>query len=230
MNSKVEIKVCASPDELAENALRLLQCAAERALQVQPFFTLAVAGGSSPALLYRLLGQSGWDFSRWRVVYGDERFLPEGDQQRNSTLLEREWLSHLRVPVAMHQTLCFSDNFTADVAEYSKAVAACLPLDFALLGMGEDGHTASLFPRKHFAEGVAVMVDDAPKPPARRMSLNYSSLNSATTVCFLVSGVSKAEAVKQWQQGESLPVTQIQGRVQTYLLLDTAAAQLLKLR
>jgi 6-phosphogluconolactonase len=126
--------------------------------------------------------------------------------------------------------LHFGASFPRAVQDYGETIRACLPLDFALLGVGEDGHTASLFPHKRYDDGTVVLVDDAPKAPPERMSLSYSSLNSAKTVCFLVSGAAKVDVLEKWQQGESLPVAQVLGKAKTYLLLDVAAARLMPAR
>ena len=108
----------------------------------------------------------------------------------------------------------------AAAALYAEAISPLLPLDVALLGIGEDGHTASLFPGHSHPRQTVVPVHDAPKPPPERISLSPDTLCDAETVCFLVTGSSKREIVHKVLQGEKLPAASIRGRQKTYLVTD----------
>ena len=96
-----------------------------------------------------------------------------------------------------------------------------------LLGMGEDGHTASLFPGQVWGETEdspdALPIDTAPKPPPERVSLSAARLNRSARVWFLITGPSKRHALRRWESGEALPVTVVQGRQETVAWLDAAA-------
>ena len=93
-----------------------------------------------------------------------------------------------------------------------------------LLGMGEDGHTASLFPGHHHPEDALVVpVHHAPKPPADRVSMTERALGSCQQLIILVTGASKQDAVARWQQGDSLPVNRITTSGSTEVLVDEQA-------
>ena len=113
----------------------------------------------------------------------------------------------------------------AAAASYAPLVEAALPFDLVLLGMGEDGHTASLFPGHAVPEGALVIpVHDAPKPPADRVSLTPMALTAAREVLILVTGVGKRQALAAWRDGADLPVARVAAAGQTIVLLDRAAA------
>ena len=215
-----QIRSFASADAMAEAACRQILALAEQAIAERGRFVMALAGGNTPAGLYRRLAASAADFSRWQLVYGDERFLPAGDNERNSTLVSECWLQAVNFPAENHHALPAADTVQQAAAAYSRQVAALLPLDLALLGIGEDGHCASLFPGHACCQDVACAVTNAAKPPAQRVTLSEASLNSAAQVIFLVSGRQKKAVVMQGLAGADVPFTHIHGRRHTWLLAD----------
>ena len=108
---------------------------------------------------------------------------------------------------------------------YAEEIAAWQPFDLVLLGMGEDGHIASLFPgHEHPAEPLVVPVHEAPKAPKDRLSLNYGAICAARHRLLLVTGEGKGAALAAWRRGEDLPVARVAACGRMTVLLDEAAA------
>jgi len=210
----------ADADAAAGAALDLILEEAAAAIALRGRFVLALCGGSTPQAVYRRLAETKQDWQRWHLLYGDERCLPRGDAGRTTTLVERCWLNKISFPPGNHHVPPVERGTDAAALDYGAAIAPLLPLDMALLGMGEDGHTASLFPGHAHPDQVVVPVHDAPKPPPDRISMSYATLCGAATVCFLVTGEAKREALRNWLDGADLPVARVTGTRQTILITD----------
>lgn len=169
----------------------------------------------------------------WGVVdlwWGDERFLPAGDPERNETQARSALLDHVSVdPARVHVMGADDGQFTDDPEAAAAAYADELhsaKLDIVLLGVGPDGHVASLFP-DHPAlqdDRAAVAVHDSPKPPPTRISLSMPVIRSADEVWLVVAGADKASAVKSALTEDRLPAARAQGTHTTLWLVDEAAA------
>jgi 6-phosphogluconolactonase len=208
----------------AEVAERVLEAAAA-ALDRDGEFRLVLAGGRTPVQAYRLLAGARTRWSGWRIYYGDERCLPPDHGERNSRAAFDAWLG--KVPIAEEQLFPIPAERGSEAAAraYEKRVRAALPFHMVLLGMGEDGHTASLFPGRPEPPGMLVLpVTNAPKPPAERVSLSSTALGAAERVLILATGAAKREAVARWRAGEPLPVSRIRARRRLEVLLDREAA------
>lgn len=186
--------------------------------------TLVLAGGSTPRRAYELLAERPLPWGRVTVLFGDERCVPPEDPESNYWMAHEALLGRVH-PGTVHRMPGELGAETA-AALYDDVVRALPPLDLVLLGMGPDGHTASLFPGhpEVRASGCAVAVHGAPKPPPDRVSLTLGTLRGARRVVFLVTGGDKAEGVRQAQRGE-VPAGMIPG---AELLVDRAAARLLE--
>jgi 6-phosphogluconolactonase len=161
--------------------------------------TALLAGGNSPLETYRLLAaRAHIPWSRIVLLPTDERVLPEGHPGRNDTAL-REIFRHRKCRV-VGLPLKASPTFEA-------FLESRMPFAAALLGLGEDGHTASLFPGNAalFAEGLWVPVRGAPKAPAERVSLTFRAFEAAETVLFCVTGKTKRAPLRRLLDGEDLP-------------------------
>jgi 6-phosphogluconolactonase len=210
---------------LARDVAALILAQADAAIAERGEFRIVLAGGRTPAAIYELLGAAAAHWSGWRIFYGDERCLPPDHPERNSLMAARRWLD--RVPVPRENIHVIPAELGPEPAAraYADTIRRALPFDLVLLGMGEDGHTASLFPGHVHATGELVHpVFGAPKPPAERVSLGLAALNAAAKVIILVTGCSKRDAVRQWKNGVPLPVACICPPAGVDVYLDALAA------
>lgn len=214
----IERRDLADGAQVAATALELVLQVAKESIAARGRFVLVLAGGTTPAALYSLLADARQDWSQWHLVYGDERCLPDGDPQRNSTMVARSWLDRVQFPPQNHHIPPVDLGSEAAAAAYSTAIAGLLPPDLALLGMGQDGHTASLFPGHHHADTTVVAVHAAPKPPAERISLSYATLCSARVVCYLVVGEDKREVIEAFFNDDDIPATRVRGAARTVVI------------
>jgi len=173
-------------------------------------FRIVLAGGITPLICYRMLAGRNLEFDKWQVFYGDERCLPEQDSERNHQMVMATGLID-RVP--QHFIIPAELGPFNGAESYRSVIESAMPFDMVLLGMGEDGHTASLFPGLGWDQpstGASVIaVQDSPKPPADRISLSLSCLQNCVQMVVIVTGEGKRKAVQQWLEGEPLPVARV---------------------
>jgi 6-phosphogluconolactonase len=199
-------------------------------------------GGASLRAVRGCAAARALDWGAVGVWWGDERFLADGDPDRNAT---QAWVDLLDgVGVARSQVHEMGSRSLHPDAQsaaegYARALAAAAPagaempdVDVLLLGVGPEGHVASLFPGAPglAASGTVVAVTDSPKPPPVRISLTLGAIRSARQVWLLASGAEKAEAVARSLSGieaAQCPAAGARGREATLYLLDTAAASAL---
>lgn len=200
-------------EQLVEEALDRVRRAASEALRMRGAFHLVLAGGTTPQALYARLAELDTDWHGWHVWFGDERCLPDGHAERNSRMAQDAWLANGMIPEPQIHPIPAELGPAQAAAVYAKSLQAAGEFDLVLLGLGEDGHTASLFPGHDWgerADSPAVMaVTDAPKPPPARVSLSARRLSHARAVLFLVSGAKKCPAVAAWLRGEPIPAAAV---------------------
>jgi 6-phosphogluconolactonase len=200
----------ATADQVALAVYQHILAAAEQAIAEHGSFKLVLAGGSTPEKVYRLLAKAAADWSKWLIYYGDERCLPAAHADRNSWMASQAFLDQVSIPPAQIFTIPAELGPELAAQHYQQIVAAALPFDMVLLGMGEDGHTASLFPgHQHPQEELAHAVYNSPKPPPERVSISAKALSDTHWLIFLITGANKQEAVQSWRAGEDLPVASI---------------------
>jgi len=206
-----EFVVHRDAEMLAAAVAQRIVVLAAQAIAARGAFRIALAGGNTPRRCYELLRDMAVDWQRVHVYYGDERCLPRGDPGRNDSMAQQAWLDHVAVPADNVHAIPAELGAEAAAAEYAKLLEPALPLDIVLLGMGEDGHTASLFPGNPATEqeDAVVAVFDAPKPPPQRVSLGMPTLNAAREKIFLVAGEGKREALGKIARGIALPAARI---------------------
>lgn len=199
----------AGPAELKQYALSAIRQAAEQSIRQRGSFHLVLAGGSTPRQVYAELHNTETDWSRWHIYFGDERCLPPEHAERNSRMAAEVWLDHVAIPAAQVHNIPAEHGATAAAAEYAAILSDANTFDLVLLGLGEDGHTASLFPDHVWGAETtapaALPVFDAPKPPSERVTLSVHRLSAARQVLFLVSGASKRDALQAWMRGDAIP-------------------------
>lgn len=197
-------------EQVAQEASRHILDAAKEAIKQRGQFKLVLAGGTTPEKIYRLLAEAGADWLNWYIYFGDERCLPKDHPDRNSLMASRSFLEQVTIPET--QVFVIPAELGPEKAAecYSNILTDALPFDMVLLGMGEDGHTASLFPgHQHNEEELAHAVYNSPKPPPERVSISAKALSNTRQLLFLITGKSKREAVKDWRAGQQLPVAVI---------------------
>jgi 6-phosphogluconolactonase len=192
-------------------------------LEQRGYFSIVLAGGTTPRELYQQLRHLPTDWQRWHIYFSDERYLPAGDPARNDSMVAAAWLDHVAIPSTQIHRVPTGDNVTTAAASYASVLQLAPGFDLALLGMGEDGHTASLFPGDIAARNsarLAVAVTNAPKPPLQRVSMSPKCLSMAAAVWFIVTGNSKRQALQDWLAGVQLPTQSIQPQVGIDIFTD----------
>lgn len=193
-------------------ALRIAELA-QQAIAARGTFRIALAGGETPRHCYEHLRDLPLDWPNVQIYFGDERCLPSGDAQRNDSMARVALLNHVAIPAANVHSIPAELGAIRAAEKYAQAIKQIDRLDVVLLGLGEDGHTASLFPGNPSAQSAApvVAVFNAPKPPAERVSLGMSTLNAARQKLFLIAGTTKSESLAHISQGSTLPAAHIIG-------------------
>ena len=205
--------------DIAKNSIRLNGC-----------FTIVLTGGRSVINLYKILRQSTSDWNKWHIYLTDERCVPLQDKDRNDHIINSIWLNNSQIPeknINFIKAELGHDNGAYDYEEVLENIAS---FDVVLLSIGEDGHTASLFPGHYYDNNKSVVVEhNSPKRPKDRISMSYSRFNRANNVFKVVSGASKQNAVGLWLQGKTLPINQIKGLSEkVYICKDALSESLTK--
>lgn len=214
----------ASADALVADARARVIDSAHAAILARGRFVIVLSGGNTPRALYRSLRDSDTDWARWHVYYGDERCVPAHDAGRNSVMAAETLLEDVAIPREQCHPIPGELGPEPAARAYSQTLHDVGVFDLVLLGLGEDGHVASLFPhateRRVDGRGDVIAVFDAPKPPPERVSLSAGRLSRARSVLFLVSGESKRDAVRRWREGEAIPVATIRPDAGVDVLID----------
>ncbi|MCR4378446.1 MAG: 6-phosphogluconolactonase [Rhodospirillales bacterium] len=211
-------------ERLERTAVDLIKDAAQAALAQRGAFHIVLAGGRTPKRVYAALRSFDTDWSRWHVYYGDERCLPVDHEERNNRMAEEAWLHHVPIPAAQVHPIPAERGAEAAARAYAYTLAPAGEFDLVLLGLGEDGHTASLFPGQVWGQDDdapdALAVHNAPKPPSDRVSVSAHRLSRARQVVFLVCGSSKTAALSAWREGKPLPAAAITPKTGVDVLVD----------
>lgn len=227
-------------EQLAQQlTLEILQIA-QQAIQQKGAFHFVTAGGSTPNRCYQLLSQAQADWQHWHIYMGDERVLPIDDNERNSQALLKNWLEKISIPPQNLHFMTVENGAEQAAYDYACLFDDVAEFDVCLLGMGEDGHTASLFPghnesdtvqticcetvcENDFISAPVIIENNSPKAPLQRVSLNYVAFSKCRLLIKLITGASKQTAVSQWlSHNEPLPIALVNAK-QTKVYIDKAA-------
>jgi len=239
------IRVCADAEALSFAAAELFAVEARKAVQARGRFVVALAGGNTPQRTYELLAQEPFraqvPWQKTHIFWGDERCVPADDPRNNARMAHQALLGHVPVPSGqVHPMVCDSSPSEAAV-EYEAFLgdffASGPPrFDLVLLGLGKNGHTASLFPGTSVLEEQQRLVAEVylAEEGLHRLTLTAAAINQAAMVVFLVSGCGKAPILQKVfedpQDQGSLPARLIKpAHGELLWLVDRHAASLLQL-
>lgn len=187
---------------------------------------LVLTGGGLGMEVLASLASSAINWPKVTVIFSDERFVGPKDADRNEyQALERlphlkdaDWL---RYPDSSFDLITSTEHFNEEVASVFGAIDdGSLAFDLVLLGMGPDGHVASLFPGRLHSKNWIVEEDSSPKPPRSRMSLSYEALCKGERVWCIASGKEKAAAAKSAMTNSDLPAGRVRGKTETVWWID----------
>ncbi|KAF3362357.1 6-phosphogluconolactonase [Chlamydiales bacterium STE3] len=215
---------------------------AKEEIDQKDLFTVALSGGSTPQTIYNELAvsplakQIEWD--KVLFFFGDERSVPPEDKDSNYRMAFTSGLGDLPIPRENVFRMCAEVNIEENALQYEQEIIRHVPFkkfDLIMLGMGEDGHTASLFPETHGlqTQGRLVIANYVPQKKTWRMTLTYECINSAKNIAIYVMGATKARVVKEALQGSYQPSIFPVQKIGTFAhkalwILDHAAASYLE--
>jgi len=237
-----DVLAFATADDVADAAAFLFVNLAAQAVRDRGAFYVALAGGTTPLSCYRLLSSplisSRVDWEKTQVFFGDERCVPEGHPDRNDDAAAAALLNHVSLPGKNIHRIPATERDGAERYEseirgafsiFSPSSDKGVPrFDLVFLGMGPDGHTASLFPGRASVDEtqrLVLRVDDAPKPPVSRVTFTLPLVNAARHVALLVTGKEKAAALSRvLLEDAALPAARVRPTAGTLTILADAAA------
>ena len=230
---KRRLETFADIDAMSHAALRMIRAKA----RANAPCSLCLSGGSTPERLFSLLGGAEGRSLPWpdiQLFQADERFVPQDRPENNFGAARRLFLDRAPIPEAnLHPVNVSLATPEAAADEYENVLRECFDpargetFDIALLGVGEDGHTASLFPGYAPPQGrwAAAITGPAHRPPRERITLTPDALNRSETVLFLVAGAAKRETLRRVLDDDAaLPAARIRGRLETVIFADAAAS------
>jgi len=240
METSTEIRRAANGPEVAQLAAREIIETLEQVLEDKPNVNVALTGGTVGILTLAVLAEqpdlSRLDLSRVHFWWGDERYVESSSSDRNANQARAAFFD--KVDLSEDNIHEFPASEIGDLSNgkkvfedaLSKHFGPGLPVfDLTILGMGPDGHIASLFPgHEELSVGEVVVAESSsPKPPAERLSLSFDVLNASAKIIFVVSGLDKSAAVTAVHTDENceLPAAKIQAKGETIWFIDQAAGQ-----
>ncbi len=237
MSAKLIKTIWADALQLSHAAANLIVTESNKAVAQKGFFTIALSGGSTPKLLFQLLAQAPYKNNiPWKkiiIAFGDERFVAPTSEESNFKMANETLLQHVPVAknnIAAVQTLKVTPAQSAALYQQvlKKHISNKHSFDLILLGIGEEGHTASIFPKSELISDKRSWVKNVwvAEKKMERISFTLPFINRAKNIAFLVSGKNKAAIVKKIfsKSGAALPAAMVNASENTFWFLDEAAA------
>ncbi len=232
------VEVLANREELIERSLSVVRSKIQTAIAERGICTIALAGGSTPEPLYKALCLQDLPWEKIHVFWGDERYVPENHQDSNQKMARLAWLDQVNFPASnIHPMPTGSADPVADalahqttLQDFFKVSDGEFPaIDIILLGIGDDAHTASLFPHTAALEVRDALVTVGNKDGQPRITFTVPLINHARCVIFIVAGASKKPALAQifapTADDMTYPSRLIQPSGELLWLLDAAAGE-----
>jgi len=213
-------------DDVYGHAAAAIARIANRCIEEMGEFHIVLTGGTTARQVYRNLRGIETDWSAWRIYWGDERCVAPDHPERNSRMAFGEWLDH--VPLGAEQVFSIPAELGPEegARRYDELMREVEEFDLVLLGLGEDGHVASLFPGQDWGMSprgpAALPVLSSPKPPPERVSLSAWRLSLAQQAMFMLTGEGKRGAVSAWRSGEKIPASVIAPKGGVDVLVERA--------
>jgi len=184
------------------DAVALIAGEAEKAIAARGIFRIALSGGNTPRPVYEALAALDLPWDKWQITFGDERCVPPDNDESNFRMARLAWFDPARIPAASILRMEGESDPAAAADKYERellSLSTPYVHDLILLGMGDDGHTASLFPGTEalHASTRLVVANYVPKFSTHRLTFTYPLLNAARHVCFLVSSPGKEAVLKE---------------------------------
>ena len=243
MNTSRELHILGSADDLAREAAARIIDLGTQAITERGRFSLVLSGGSTPRRLYQLLTQPPYrqslDWSKVHLFFADERYVPFDDPDSTVRLVRETLLAGIPIPAEQFHPMPTQDpDPEVSALAYEKTLQLFFEgqpyaFDLVLLGMGPDGHTASLFPGFKDSPLSVFAVQHSPKPPPTRLTLSLDTLRQARSILFMVTGADKALILKalfhqDTQSPTALPAARVHDREgQSVWLVDLEAGSYL---
>ena len=229
------LEILADKPALIERSRELILSQIDRAIEARGQFTIVLAGGSTPKPLYEALATEALPWSKIHIFWGDERYVPATEPDSNQLMARQAWINKIEIPESnIHPILTTAGDPKQDAAKYEAELQEFFQVqegfprfDLILLGMGDDGHTASLFPHTDALKVSDRLITVGNKDGQPRITFTIPLINQARCVMFVVSGDNKRQALKEVfaPQGDKLqyPSRAIQPEGELIWLLDRAA-------
>ena len=228
------LTTCPDAEAVAQRAAGHVRREIERALSERGVAHLALSGGTTPGRTYELLGQTPEALADTHVWFADERCVGPADPESNYRLARETLLEPARIPATRTHRMLGELGPREGASRYAQELAACLNgagvvLDLVMLGIGPDGHVASLFPGASTLDAdeheLCLGVEDSPKPPPERITLSLGVLRAARGCTLLATGASKADAVSAMlaEPSRHVPASLLR-RERLTVIVDDAAA------